>query len=291
MEKVKKTYKQNVKVDKDWISENIDVRSWNRQIYRSRVNKFINDMKNNCFDRDTLIKLSKEKGSDKLILLDGQHRLLAIKEFGEPMYVDLVIFEEMEEELMINKYDIANEVKVHRIIDDINKFIGRHDWLDALLDERSFPVNITKGKTANSIRIDKMLNVIKNGFITTLSRQNISRKKLPSFLEEFDAGKFSDVKDFFTVYKKCFGDPQIGNWLYARNTIMFTLMRIWLKNKELFDEETIINCFKEIENKVSVKQDSVCVDALTIDSMTRKIYRVINKGRSVNKFEPFWEED
>ena len=72
---------------------------------------------------------------------------------------------------------------------------------------------------------------------------------------------------------------------------MFTLMRIWLKNKELFDEETIINCFKEIENKVSVKQDSVCVDALTIDSMTRKIYRVINKGRSVNKFEPFWEED
>ena len=57
-----------------------------------------------------------------------------------------------------------------------------------------------------------------------------------------------------------------------------------------FDEETIIKCFKEIADKQYIKQDAIAVDVATLEIMTRKIYRVINKGRSVNKFEKFWED-
>ena len=60
------------------------------------------------------------------------------------------------------------------------------------------------------------------------------------------------------------------------------------KNKENFDDETFIKCFREIEDKQYIKQDAIATDVATLESMTRKIYRVINKGRSVNKFEYFW---
>ena len=67
-------------------------------------------------------------------------------------------------------------------------------------------------------------------------------------------------------------------------------MRIWLKNRDKFDEEMIIKCFKEVQDKQYIKQDAVNVDSATLEAMTRKIYRVINRGRSVNKFEQFWED-
>ena len=46
-----------------------------------------------------------------------------------------------------------------------------------------------------------------------------------------------------------------------------------------------------IEKNGSIKQDSFIGDLATLESLTRKIYRVINKGRSVNKFKEFWIEE
>lgn len=277
-------YKQ-IQVDKQWIKENIKKPGWQRTLYRSNVNKFINHIKNNTFQQ-SLITVSERDGS--FFLLDGQHKLEAIDETDISFKMDICIYQNLIEKQEIDIYMMLNDVKQQRLIDDIKLYIGRHDWLDAFLEEEKFPITVNIGITSNSIRIDKFLNILHNGLMEVITRSNLSRKRLPLFLDNLDSEKYAIMKDFCTLYKKCFGDPSTDNWVYSRNTVMFTLMRIWNKNKENFDDETFIKCFREIEDKQYIKQDAVATDVPTLESMTRKIYRVINKGRSVNKFEYFW---
>jgi len=286
---MKKTYK-TIRIDKKWIKKNTSLLRGNRGVYSSGVNKFITEIRNGTFDPDLEISLVKGKKTGKFKVLDGQHRLEAIAHENACIEMDIIIREDMDDEEALKKCKRINTSKPWRLIDDIGAEIGKHDWLDALMED-SFPITISYQGGANSVRIDRMLNVIKNGFLITISRQNLTRNKLIQFLEFFDAERFTEIKDFSKIYKRAFGDPSMGNWLYARNTVMFTLLRVWLKNKDNFDEETIIKCFKEIENKMAIRQDATCVDSATLESMTRKIYNVLNKGRSVNKFEKFWDEE
>jgi len=73
--------------------------------------------------------------------------------------------------------------------------------------------------------------------------------------------------------------------------VMFTLMKIWVKNREDFEEEEMIKRFIPVEKSGSVRQDSFIGNVAIQESLTRKIYKVINKGYSTNKFKEFWNEN
>ena len=72
---MKRTYKIQV-VDKEWIA-NLKRPGWQRDLYRSNVNKFINHIKNNNFHQSLITISKKDNGYE--ILLDGQHKMEAIK--------------------------------------------------------------------------------------------------------------------------------------------------------------------------------------------------------------------
>lgn len=284
---MKKTYKK-IKVNKEWIENNTLLLERNRTIYNSGVNKFINDIKNGVFDVDLEIQLIKDKKTGKFKILDGQHRLEAIRKADVSFVLDVIMREDMEEEESVEKCKKINSGKAWRLIDQINSYVTKHDWLDAVID-KSFPINVSKKGGVNSIRIDNVLNIIYNGRSMILGRKNLSSKRLPLFLEEFDSEVFAEAKEFFSFFKKCFGEPFKENWIY-KNIVAFVIMRTWLKNRDLFDEETIVNCFKPISKNLNLKLESNYRGDAEIEFFTRKLYHVINKGRSVNKFEPFWEE-
>ena len=284
---MKKTYKK-IKVNKKWIEDNTLLLERNRTIYNSGVNKFINDIRNKIFDVDLEIQLIKDKDTGKFKVLDGQHRLEAIRKANVSFVLDVIIREDMDENESVEKCKRINSGKAWRLIDQINSYITKHDWLDAVLDEK-FPVNVSKKGGVNSIRVDNVLNIISNGRSKSLGRKNLSSKSLSLFLEEFDSEAFAEAKEFFSFFKRCFGEPFKGNWLY-KNIVAFVIMRTWLKNKDLFDEKIMVNCFKSIREDLTLKLESKYRGDAEIEFFTRKLYNVINKGRSVNKFEPFWEE-
>ncbi len=286
--KMKKTYKK-IKVNKEWIENNTLLLERNRTIYPSGVNKFVNDIRSGVFDTDLEIQLIKDKDTGKFKILDGQHRLEAIRKENTSFILDMIIREDMADDESVEKCKRINSGKAWRLIDQINSYITKHDWLDAILDEK-FPINVSKKGGVNSIRIDNVLNIICNGRLTSLGRRNLSSKRLPLFLEEFDSEVFAEAKEFFAFFKKCFGEPSKENWIY-KNIVAFVIMRTWLKNKEIFDEETMVNCFKLIPKDLALKLESNYRGDAEIEFFTRKLYRAINKGRSVNKFKPFWEEE
>lgn len=283
---MKKSHK-TIKVNKEWI-ENLKKPGWQRNIYPSRVNKFVKDIRDGTFERTTLI-ISKRDDGD-LVLLDGGHKCEAIIKTDTKFLMDVFIYEGLTEEQEKRQYQVHNDIKHPRIIDDIHFYLGDHDWLDAFLDTNNFPIEVTERGGIDSIRIDRFLNILKNGMMQGSYRQNLSRKNLPIFLETLDSEVYATMKEFCSLYKKCFGDPYRENWLY-RNTIMYNLMKVWMANKDEFTEEDIIKRFKPIENNGSIKMDSMGVDIVTLQSLIHKIYALINKGRPVNKFKEFWIED
>jgi len=161
---MKRTYKA-INVDKDWVNSQTKKPGWQRDLYRSNVNKFINHIKNGTF-KQSLITVSDR--DSKLVILDGQHKLEAIKETETSFKMDLCIYENLTEKEEIDTYVMLNDVKQQRLIDDIKLYVGRHDWLDAFLDKNNFPINVNLGISSNSIRIDKFLNILHNGLIENI---------------------------------------------------------------------------------------------------------------------------
>ena len=281
---------KTIKVNKEWIKENLINRGWQRFLYPARVNKFASYIRDDKF-HSSLITVAVDK-EGKYILIDGQHKLEAIKKEGVEMEMDFRIYEGLDEDEMYEKYQIENDVKVFRLADDLKGFIElkKHDWLNAFLDS-PFPIEVTIRGGINSIKIGDILNVLYNGIRTSIVRTNLNRTKLPLFLEDLDSEKFGLMKAFCILYKKCFGNPHRDNWMY-KNAVMFTFLRIWLKNQENFKEEEFIKRWRPVERNSSVRQEATAgvFDTMILESMTRKIYKIINKGCSKNLMEEFWKD-
>lgn len=282
---------KTVEVNKAWIKKNIIKPGWQRNIYPARVNFFINNIKNNTFDRSSF-EVAEDDTNGKLILLDGQHRMEAITKTETSFQSGLTIRYGLSEEEMMKVYEIAQDVKQHRIIDDIKLYVGRNEVLDSFLDEKIFPINVSLGGGINSVRIDRFLNIYKNGISLSMTRRNLSRKNLKGFLENLTDEDFLVMKHFCSFYKACFNDPFKENWLY-NNMVMFTIMRFWIKNKRAFSqkEKEMVKAFKPIMDSGAIRMESRGVDLVTQDKLSRSIYKLLNKHRSKNKFEKYWKEE
>ncbi len=287
--KMRKTHKI-IDVDSKWIESNIKKPDWQRNLYPARVNNFINHIKNKTFRDYSTVTVAKDKDNGHLILLDGQHKLKAIEETKSKYKMDIVMYEGLTEQDMMDEYNALNDVKSPRPIDDIKMYVGRNDIIDSFLDEKVFPLNITLTKGINAIRIDKLLHVLWNGKMETIARSGLTRKKVKAIIEDLTTDDFVLMKDYCLFFKKCYGDPFPENWVY-KNLVMFSIMRFWIKNKDRFKEEELIKVFKRIANNRSIEKDSFVGDIVTLESMTHKMYRQLNFGRSANLFEKYWLEE
>jgi len=285
MEK-ERTYEKII-VNSAWIKSNTEKPGWQRNLYPSRVNHFINHIKDGTF-KSSLITVAK-KGK-MFLVLDGQHKLEAISRAEISKEMDFCIHTGLSDKEMVELYRVLNNVKQPRLIDDIKIYVGKTKWLDKYMEE-SFPINISFNGGINSMRIDSLLNVISNGYRKEISRKNLSRKTINNFIENLDEMKYLTMADFCSFYKRCFGDPSRDNWLY-KNVIMFTVFRIWRENKSNFSQDEMLKAFKPIEINDAIRRDTTTsYDFNSLEMLTRKIFNVINHKRSVNKFNIFWEEE
>ncbi len=287
-----KTKYKTVKVDSEWIKKNISLIDWQRKIYPARVDTFVNYLRNGTFRNNSLITLWKQEDSDKYLIVDGQHKLEAIKITGKSVIMDLRIIESSDKEEMMEEYKSLSDVKHHKTIDIIKMYIfgKKKEWVKAFLDEKYFPINVSLNGGINSMGIDNLITILYNGMKTTISRVSLSRKKLEPFLDSIDSKKYTLMREFLDIYKASFGEPSKDNWMY-KTIVIFTLMRVWIANKEFFDRIEIINAFKRVEQNASIRQDSHVANKEVLESMTRKVYRVLNYKRSSNKFIQYWDEE
>lgn len=277
-------------VNTKWFEKNTFSPGWQRPLYQSRVNNFVGKIRDGQFI-PTIITLGKEKGKKLYVLIDGQHKGEGIKRSGHEVEVDLMIFEDLTEQEMKDIYEAMNDVKNHRMIDLITFYIGSSEWFDALLDIDKFPLNVSMKGGVNSIRIDAFTNILANGYKLTKYRSNISKRTIGFFIKEFDAEKYTIAKDFCNFFVGTFGQPSRDNALVYKPMIMYSIMKIWKANQDSFDEETMKKCFVNVLNDAGMLRFGTGVDRPMQELLISTIYSIINKGKSVNKFVPFWTEN
>lgn len=282
---------KTITVTNPWVQENLVKPEWQRNLYNSRVNSFVRHIREGTFKK-SLITVAKDSKSGRYVLLDGQHKVEAIIRVGKPIQMDFQIYEDVSEPEMIEVYHMLNDVKPFRIVDEIKTHLGKNQWFDAVLDgaKSPFPIEITINGGVNSLRIDNFMNIMKNGLVNAMTRSNLSRNEVGLFVKDFDVTRYRVAREFFSFYKKCFGDPFRENWLY-RNIVVFTIMRIWLKNKEKFSEEAMLRAFKPIATNGVLKMTVGDVSLLGIKTFTENVYKVINWKRRTNIFLLFWSLD
>ncbi len=285
-------YKQIV-INKDWIDKNLIGIDWQRDLYKARVNNFINHLKNGTFREHSLVSLWRENPKDNFMVLDGQHKLEAIKICEINMLVDLRIISNCNKFEAIKEYKSWSDVKHHRTIDIIKLeiFGKKNKYLSEMLDEKEMPLNVTFNGGVNSIRIDNLLMTLFAGRTKSFGNSKIGRNKLEIEIEKITQQEFSLFKQFLYLYKETFGDPFKDNWLYKK-IIMTTLYKVWLANKDFFKKEEFIKGFVNLESSGKIRQNTMVSATVGIGAMelTKEIYKVINYKRQNNRFVIFWEE-
>ena len=284
---MKVKYMKNVLINKDWIKKNKAL-SWQRNIYASSVNKFGSYINNGTFI-SSLITLAKRKGNKELSLLDGQHRVLAIEKSGKPFRMDLRIYEDLNEKEMKELYFIIGKGKSHRITDDLKVYVEDHLFLNKFL-EKEFPITVSLKGGVNAMRLDILIKVAFHSDIRAITRQGITKNNLKGVLEKIDLEKYNEMKEFFSLYKKCFGEPNKENWLY-KHILLVTMVKVWKANRIFYSEKDMVSAFRKVEGSAIIRQESYGVDSPTLRRLTKKVYSIINEGRKGNKFLMFWEED
>lgn len=288
---MKTEYKEQI-VNKDWIEKNVEGIEWQRELYPARVNRFVNYLKNSKFREHSLITLWKENAKGKYKVLDGQHKLEAIRICDVDMLVDLRILSYCTKFEAMQEYKSLADVKHHRNLDIVRLqvFGKKNEYLLRMLDEKKFPINITLNESKNGLRLDNALIVLFNGIKRTRVRQSLSKEKLEPFIESINEETYKILEDFFKIYKKCFGEPSTSIWVY-KNVIIITLMRIWLANKNQIKEEEIIEAFRRVESNSAIRQDAVLGGVgVGLNQIVSRVYKTINYKRQ-KKFVIFWDEE
>lgn len=277
-------------INEEWI-KNCLVPDWQRNLYSSNVNRFVNLIRNGTFLPHSLITVAWLHGKKKWKVVGGQHRIEAIRITKASILCDLKVLEDATEDDLIKEYEAGNAIKAERLIDVLKLYANgyRNEELLELLDEKKFPIIVSLNGGQNSIRVDNFLNMVYNGIRPVIGREGLGRKKAIKFIEELNQEKIGLFKEFFAFYKKCFGEPDMQNWVY-RTLFVATIMRIWIANKNEFKEDELIKQFRIVSESATIRQISGAIDYASIEQMTKSIYRLINKHRSINKFTQFWDE-
>jgi hypothetical protein len=216
-----------------------------RDIRKPVVNKLYNLLTEGLhFETPIMTNIRK----DKHRLLDGNHRIEAIKrylsdypnrkvEVWEFAYNDL---SDQDEKEMYTKWNLGQKQTT-------NDFVKQY-WDDIPLTRyiNSFPYPVTHSWTSNSIEfkllVSGYLTKLENKFSGGFFGKAVEFINLAIKLDKSDADK---MRAFLTDYISVFGYPDKKNMHYEA-AFFHSMIRIWLDNLQSKNQESIRSAFKKL---------------------------------------------
>lgn len=240
------------------------------------------------------------KKNGKMRLIDGNHRIEAVKRFFEfrkeenrpDIECTLKIYENLsedeEKEVYSNEAKRRNESHEDRLNlykDSLTFWNLISGKLDNALDK--FPINVSIYSSVRSIKFRTILDMIyssKKGKERGFNPSNLKKEEIIEFAHNCLYDDFISLKNFFNVFKESFGNIGENN-LYCRKSILVPLYDIYVKNQDITDTKQVIERFKNIPGKGDViMYVNMGNNKEVIQKIRELLLNHINKGYSTNKF-------
>lgn len=235
------------------------------------------------------------KRGDRMRLIDGNHRIEAVKRYYsyKKSYLNtkiecvLKVFENLTDDEERQVYSDEARRRNESFEDRLNMYKDTIQFWKNIQDpSNQFPCKISIYKQKESIRFRLLLDSLittKDSSPGSYSPQSLRKDDIVKFALNIDWDDFLLVKTFVTFFKKVFGEITLNN-VYMRNQMYLPLFDIWVKNRYKVNEETLVRRFQRVINKPDIIQ-FVSTNCREINIKIRvTMIDYMNWGASINQF-------
>ena len=289
---IKKNYEIKVfTITKDNI-QNFDIMTNRRLISEAQVQKIHGVL---LTDENPIGVLIVNTRGNKMRLIDGNHRMEAIKRFYayKTSYSNIKIecvlkiftdlSNEEEKQIYSNEADRRNESYEDRLnmYKDTFQF-----WKNIQNPNNEFTCKVSIYKQKGSARFRLLLDSLitaKNSSAGNYSPVGLRKINLIKFAKTVNWDDFIMLKEYMKFFQENFGIVDSSN-LYMKTQIFMPLFDIWVKNRASVDAKDLARRFKRIINKPDIIQFSGMNCREVNIKMRGIMVNYMNFGTSVNKF-------
>lgn len=208
-----------------------------RAIRRNQVSRLKSAIRNGEYIEASPIFVSSSRkivGAGKVVVIDGNHRILAIREllqqkFDTSFSVTLAVFHNIPESLQRDVYDrIAKQVP-----QTINDLINLHKdefILWEIINKKPFPTKTTIYPSQLAVDLRTLLNMLDSSAKQKKSSMvGLSRDEILSVGRNTTEDDFYTLSEFFKVFVATFGEVGKNN-RYCNSNFLLPLFYVWKRN-------------------------------------------------------------
>lgn len=254
-----------------------------RQINRTTLNKLYNLLKDNIHF-DTPIMCNMINGSQKYRLLDGNHRMEAIKKFLEKnpdKSVEVLVclyknLDEDEEKTLYTKWNLGKKQSIHDVLQQYRDEIP----LWSFVSKKSFPCRVRIYADKDSLPFKDLLVGYRSGIADNFDGgMTPSAFKLKDEARDLEhPGRVANtMEEFINVYQNSFGNIQKGK--YTKTSVFYSIFRIWLDNRGYITTTEIESRFhKKLLNNPKLVEIGKSAGAGATKDALIEFVRILNRG-------------
>jgi hypothetical protein len=245
---------RTISLTKDNIQQTFSLNEYKRKVHESQVAKVLRGLLNGEHF-DTSLSVIDGKEGQPYVVVDGQHRVLAMQKFFQinrevdEIIVPLEVYPDNAD--VRAKYSKINQGIPEKIEDYLNAYkdeIPIYGWI-----KNGFPVPVTVYKSDKSVPLKLLLG----SYLGAVNGKERSRIEAYSFsfpkkeealklLKELDVGEYENMFRFAGLYSATFGVPTKGNPYYRRG-VFIALSRIYYDNANRFNYGILKKDFEKLK--------------------------------------------
>jgi len=235
------------------------------------------------------------KRGDDLRLIDGNHRIEAVKRF----FAYKKVYSKMELECILKVYNGLSDDEERKVYSDEAKRKNEsyedrlHLYKDVITlwklvtnNLNKFPCKITIYNQKNSLKLRLLINAIYTARISQEKGYNqnyVSKEDIVGFAKEITYDEFLIMKEFIEFFQKIFGIVENENYL-TRAQFFIPLFDIYYQNRKFKDQSNFESRFKNCIGRNELLNFIGLAGREAMENIRNLLLKYMNRGISRNIF-------
>ena len=250
-----------------------------RQIRTGQRKKLLNDVLNKGKTFPVMYVNKGSRLSNKYVVLDGNHRLEALRIYLEQnpekkVEIQLGVYNIEDPELERQKFLELNNIVKPSSDDIIQQYIEDNEFLRELLQQVDVSVYATSSRP---LKVRNLMNAYIHAKAPKWNATILTGQDMIKIMENYGQEDIDVIKHFLVEYQDIFG-VLTKDSLYANTTTLQIFFRIWYQNRDI-EYKKLVKKFRKLMNEQILREASGKGGISQVMDYSDKFVKFLNKGR------------